>query len=185
MSAAPREPRLSEEAVRGATGRGWDELFALLDAWRAADRGHGEIAAWLADEQGVDGWWSQAVTVEYEVARGLRPAGGSRDGTFTVSASRTVAVPVERLFAAFADPELRERWLPGDRLRERTSRPARSARYDWDGGATRVIVGFSPKGEARSQVDLAHERLPDAGAAERARAEWRERLDALKAMLEG
>src|SRR5262245_13658809 len=63
-----------EEAVRGATGRGWDELFALLDAWRAADRGHGEIAAWLADEQGMDGWWSQAVTVERGRARAA--AGG-------------------------------------------------------------------------------------------------------------
>ena len=185
MSTGPREPRLSEEAVRGATGRGWDELFALLDGWGAADRDHREIAAWLADEQGVDGWWSQAVTVEYEVARGLRPRGGDRDGTFTVNASRTVAVPVERLFAAFADPELRERWLPGERLRERTSQPARTARFDWGDGATRVVVGFTAKGEAKSQVDLAHERLPDAQAADRARAEWRERLAALKALLEG
>jgi hypothetical protein len=185
MSPETREPRLSEEAVRGATGRGWDELFALLDGWGAAERTHAEIAAWLAEEQGVDGWWSQAVTVEYEIARGLRPRGGGRDGTYTVNASRTIAVPVERLFAAFADPELRGRWLPGERLRERTSRPPRTARFDWDDGATRLIVGFTAKGEAKSQVDLAHERLPDAEAAERARAEWRERLAALKALLEG
>ena len=94
-------------------------------------------------------------------------------------------MPVERLFAAFADPELRERWLPGDRLRERTSQPARTARFDWGDGATRVVVGFTAKGEAKSQVDLAHERLPDARAADRARADWRERLAALKALLEG
>ena len=185
MDAPPYEPRLSGEAVRRATGRDWDELFARLDAWGAAGRGHGEIAAWLADEQGLDAWWSQAVTVEYEKARGLRPPGGGRDGTFEVGASKTVAVPVERLFAAFVDAELRERWLPGDVLRERTSQPGRSARFDWEDGATRVSVAFTAKGEAKSQVALQHERLPDAGAAERTRAYWRERLAALKATLEG
>jgi uncharacterized protein YndB with AHSA1/START domain len=171
--------------VRRATGRGWDELFSLLDAWGAAGREHGEIAAWLADEQGVDAWWSQAVTVEYEKARGLRPPGGGRDGTFEVGASRTVAVPVERLFAAFVDPDLRRRWLPGDALSERTSQPSRSARFDWEDGATRVTVVFTAKAEAKSQVALQHDRLPDAEAAERTRAYWRERLAALKALLEG
>jgi uncharacterized protein YndB with AHSA1/START domain len=38
-----------------------------------------------------------------------------------VSASKTVAAPVERLFAAFVDADLRERWLPDAGLRERTS----------------------------------------------------------------
>ena len=96
-----------------------------------------------------------------------------------------MAVPVERLFAAFVDAELRERWLPGDVLRERTSQPGRSARFDWEDGATRVAVGFTAKGESKSQVALQHERLPDAEAAERTRVYWRERLAALKVTLEG
>lgn len=50
--------------------------------------------------------------------------------------------------------------------------------------ATRVVVGFTSKGPARSQVALEHERLPDARAAERTRAYWRERLTALKQLLE-
>ena len=40
-------------------------------------------------EHGVPGWWAQGVTVEYEKARGLRPIGGDRDGTYNVTASKT------------------------------------------------------------------------------------------------
>jgi hypothetical protein len=179
------EPRTSVEALRRATGRDWDEWFGLLDEWGAAAREHGEIAAWLAAAHGLDSWWCQTITVAYERARRLRAPGSDRDGLFTVSVSKTVAVPVERLFEAFVDAELRGRWLPGGRLRERTSRPARTARFDWEDGATRVSVGFTAKGEARSRVELTHERLPDAEAAEKAKPYWRERMDALKELLEG
>jgi hypothetical protein len=65
-------------------------------------------------------------------------------------------------------------------LHERTSRPGRSARFDWEDGATRVNVGFAANGEAASQAAVEHERLPDPQAAEKAKAYWRERLTALK-----
>jgi hypothetical protein len=47
-----------------------------------------------------------------------------------------------------------------------------------------VVVGFAPKGTSRSLVAVQHERLPDARAADRARTFWRERMTALKTMLE-
>ena len=43
---------------------------------------------------------AQAIAVSYERARGMRAVGERADG-FAVSASRTVAAPVERLFDAF------------------------------------------------------------------------------------
>jgi hypothetical protein len=179
------EPRMSADAVRRATGREWDEWFALLDEWGAADHEHKAIATWLGSEHGVPGWWAQGITVEYERARGLRSPGSGRDGLFSVGASRTIAVPVERLYAAFVDPELRERWLPGDRVRERKLLPHRSARFDWEDGATRLVVGFDDKGPAKSQVALSHERVPDAEVAAELKTYWRERLGVLKALLEG
>jgi hypothetical protein len=75
--------------------------------------------------------------------------------------------------------------VPEGMLRERASQPDRSARFDWDDGSTRVVVGSTAKGEGRSHVALAHERRPDRGAADEARAYWRERMAALKALLEG
>ena len=178
------EPRFSDEVVRERTGKSWREWFALLDAWGAKQREHAEIAAWLNAEHGVPGWWAQGVTVEYEKARGLRPVGGDRDGTLNAGASKTVAVPAERLFEAFADLELREQWLPGAPLRERTAQPGRSVRYDWGDGTTRVIVGLTAKDAAKSTVAISHERIPDSETAERMKAYWRDRLAVLKAVLE-
>jgi hypothetical protein len=177
------EPPMSDEAIRERTGRGWDEWFGLLDGWNAASRPHPEIARWLREEQDVDGWSAQSVTVGYERARGLR-APGQRPEGWSVTASKTIGVPVERLFAAFDDESQRERWLPGAELHLRTASEPKSARYDWEDGSSRVIVGFYAKGDDKSQVALEHARLPDADTAEEMKAWWRGRVAALKEMLE-
>jgi hypothetical protein len=65
----------------------------------------------------------------------------------------------------------------------RTSQPGRSARFDWEGGDTRVNVGFTAKGKGTSQVALRHERLLNAKAAERMKAYWRERFVVPKALM--
>jgi hypothetical protein len=174
---------MSDEAIRRRTGRGWEEWFELLDDWGAAERPHPEIARWVSEEHGIDGWGCQAVTVTYERARGLRAVGQRPDG-FTVTASKTVAVPVDRLFDAFVDESLRERWLPDGRLRERTASKPKSARFDWGDDGTRVNVIFIAKGEGKSTAALQHERLADAAEADRMRTHWRDRVATLKEVLE-
>jgi uncharacterized protein YndB with AHSA1/START domain len=175
----------SEEsaATQQATGRSNEEWFALLDDWGAAERTHAEIARWLADQPGVSSWWSQMVTVAYEQARGRRLPHERPDG-FTITASKTVGVPVHELFAGFTDDAHRARWLPGAPLRLRTATAPKSARYDWDDGATRVNVGFTARSDTTSAIALSHERLPDPDAAEEMKRWWRERLAELKALLE-
>jgi len=177
-------PPVAEEKVIAATGRGWEAWFAVLDEWGAPGQTHTEMARWLREEHGVDGWYSQSITVGYERARGLRAPGEHADG-FAVTATRTIAVPVERLFEVFDDAALRKRMLPGADLRTRTATAPRSARYDWEDGSTRVIVAFDDLGESKSRVALSHERLPDSETAEEMKSWWRERLTALKAQLEG
>ena len=174
---------MSEEAIQRRTGRGWEEWFDLLDAWGAADRTHTDIARWVAKEHAIDGWDAQAVTVSYERATGRRAVGQHADG-FTISASKTVAVPVDQLYEAFADGSMRGRWLPEGGLRERTALKPKSVRFDWGDGGTRVNVFFTAKGDARSTAAIQHERLPDAEEAERMRAYWRERVALLKNVLE-
>jgi Domain of unknown function (DUF4287) len=173
---------MSDEAIRRRTGRGWEEWFDLLDEWGATQRSHTDAARWLREEQGSGGWNAQAIVVSYERARGLRAVGEHADG-FTVTASKTVAVPVDRLYEAFVDQRLRRRWLPDAELRERTATRPRSARFDWNGGDTRVVVGFESKGDAKSTASLAHEKLPDAAEAERMKAFWRERVAVLKEVM--
>ena len=98
---------MSEEAILRRSGRGWAEWFDLLDEAGAAEWPHREIARWLVAEQGIDGWDAQSVTVSDERARGRRVV-GQHDKGFSVTASKTVAVPVERLYDVFVDASLRE-----------------------------------------------------------------------------
>ncbi len=175
---------VSDEAVRSNTGRGWDEWFAVLDAWGATQRRHPEIARWLGEEHGVAPWWRQSVTVGYERSRGMR-AVHQVAGGYSIGANRTVAVPATALASAFTDAAIRGRWLPGASLRRRPSRAAGGARFTWAEDGSVVVLDFVAKTATKSQVALRHEKLPDADAAARMKAFWRERLGALKEMLEG
>jgi hypothetical protein len=176
----------SDETIRARTGRGWEEWFDLLDEWGAPERSHRDIARWVAEQQGIQplAWNAQAVATSYERARGGRAVGEHPDG-FTCTASRTVAVPVERLYDAFVDEALRERWLPEGLLRERTATRPRSARFDWADGTTRVHVTFLAKDKERSTAAVEHARLADAAERERMKTFWRGRLNTLKSQLEG
>ena len=168
---------------RRSTGKTWDEWFPILDAWGANEKTHTEIARYVSQEHGVPGWWSQAVTVAYEQARGMRLKYERPDG-FSVTASKTIAVPVDVLFDAFVDDVRRKEWLADGSMSLRTAQPDRSARFDWEDGSTRVNVGFTEKGPSKSSVAVAHERLPDADEAETAKARWKARLIDLKASVE-
>lgn len=186
-AAVGAEPGKEAPAVglRRATGRGREEWFALLDEWGAAGRPFREIADWMIGEHGISHWWAQKLIVEYEQARGLRPPGVRPDGTFSVGASKTVGVEVDRLFMAFTDDELRERWLPGATMHVRESSPGRRLRCDWEDSTSRVEVDFTAQGAGKSHVVVQHDRLPDAASADRQKTFWRERLTALKTLLEG
>ena len=175
----------SDAEIRRRTGRGWEEWFDLLDDWGAADRTHREIARWIAEQQGVVplAWNAQAVAGSYERVRGLRAVGEHPDG-FAVTASKTVAVPVDRLYDAFVDASLRGRWLPDGELRERTATKPKSARFDWGDGPSRVHVTFAAKGDGKSTAAVQHRRLADAQEAERMKAYWRDRVASLKEVLE-
>ena len=174
---------VAEASLRKATGRSWDEWFAILDRWGATKRTHTEIARHVAEDHRIPGWWAQTVTVGYERARGMRLKHQNAQG-FSVSASKTIAVPLDVLFEAFVDDDRRKRWMPDATLSLRTAQPGRSARFDWEDGSTRIVAGFTAKGETKSQIAIAHEKLPDAGEAEAMKAMWRERLTTLKEFLE-
>jgi hypothetical protein len=55
-------------------------------------------------------------------------------------------------------------------------------RLQWPDGAI-VAVWFMPKGANKSVVTVAHPKLPDKSAAEKARRFWTDRLEALDSLL--
>jgi uncharacterized protein YndB with AHSA1/START domain len=177
---------IGNEAVRAKTGRGWDEWFRLLDEARGSAMDHTRLAAYIHDELGCPGWWSQAVAVAYEQARGLRQKHQKPDG-FEASVSRTLAVSLETLFEAWNDEEERRRWLGEAPLVVRKATPGKTMRVRWEEGGAwqRVDVHFSAKGPGKSSVTVQHGRLPEAADVERVKAFWSEALERLKGALGG
>jgi hypothetical protein len=172
---------MSDESVRKATGRDWAGWVRALDAAKAAEKTHPQIAT-VVSSLGAGPWWSQMVTVGYERIRGLRERGQSRAGSWSINKSRTFPVPVEELYKAFATARVRARWLPA-KMKVRTSIVPRSMRVTWLENDTSVLLAFTPKGPSKSSVALSHEKLPDKAAAEAMKAWWGEQLDALGALL--
>jgi hypothetical protein len=176
------EPQVSDDAVRRATGKGWDDWFRILDARGLEGFSHRDTAAWLATEHGVDGWWAQSVTVAYERARGLRRRHQTSAG-FEVSVSKTLGVTAHRLWSAFADDGVRGEWQVPGVLRIRTTVEDRSIRFDHGDDGSRVLVSLTPRAPDRTTVTVTHERLDGSDVVEPMRAFWRAQLAALEAWL--
>lgn len=174
---------MSDESVHRATGQTWDEWFGILDAKGSANLPHKEIATYLQSKHELSGWWSQMITVTYERARGKRVKNQKCDGSFSANVSRTVAVPVAKLFAMWTDAKLRSKWLPGAPLRVSKATTNKSLRLIWDEGRSRVNVGFVAMGRSKSQVALGHDNLPNIAAVKRSKAYWSEALERMKIVL--
>ena len=170
------EPRLSDETVRTATGRGWEEWFELLDRGVRDDRRvtRRSRSAVLARRH-RRGWWAQSVTVSLRAGArdcGRRPAARrlrddrvedgrgrrSRRPYAGVRRRRRARALAARRGAAAAHGDGAGR----PAMTGRTARPASSP-------------GSRPRARPKSQVAIAHQQLPDADAAEAMKAYWRER----------
>jgi len=173
---------LSDESVKKATGCNWEKWVFALDRAEGTEMSHRELAQHIRDKYHTPGWWTQMVAVGYERIRGLRAQGQRRSGEWEVSKSKTVAVPVRKLYAAFKTARGRAKWLAGATLTVRTTKPEKSMRVRWEDG-TPVDIFFLPRGETKSQVAIQHRKLTSKAEADRMRAFWAARLDALAAML--
>jgi hypothetical protein len=173
---------ISTAAVKKATGRTWAQWLALLDQAGARKLPHREIARLLDRKHRLPDWWGQMVTVGYEQARGLRVKHQKTDG-FEISVTKTMAAPVDRAFAAWRDPALREKWLPRTPLTVRKATPHKSIRILWPDG-TLVSVNFWPKGPLKCSVVPQHGRLTTPEAADKMKTYWAAKLEALRVFLE-
>ena len=96
------ETVVSDDKMLEATGKRHAEWFAILDAWGGTEHDHTEIARYVIEGLGVDGWWGQGITVSYERARGMRAVGQMKDG-WTINASKTINVAAGDLFDALVE----------------------------------------------------------------------------------
>ena len=174
---------VSDEAVYKRTRKHWHEWFELLDGAGAKKMTHKEIAAYLHDELGCPGWWSQMIAVGYEQTRGLREK-HQRPAGYEISRSKVIAVPISKLYRAWRDKKARSRWLSDPDIVVRKATSNKSMRVAWVDGKTSLDVDFYVKGGGKCQVTVQHGKLDNAKQAERMKVYWSKQLERLKEVLE-
>ena len=178
MATKTTKPRMSDEAVQAKTGKTWKEWFAILDKAGAKKMSHPEIVKYLHTNQQVGPWWQQMVTVTYEQARGLRKLHEKPAG-FEISVSRTLSVPIAKLFKAFANEKERTAWLGEEGVTVRKATPNKTMRVGWNDGKSSLSVYFASKDNQKTQVVVQHGKLKDAKEAARMKTYWAKALDRL------
>jgi len=172
---------ISDESVKKATGCEWAKWVFVLDKAGATGMSHAELAKYIREKYKTPSWWTQTVAVGYERIRGLRAHGQQRSGDWSVSKSKTIGVPLAKLYAAF-NARGRAKWMPDVKVTVRGATPNKSMRLRWEDGSP-IDVSFMAKGASKSQVAIDHRKLASKAEADRIRAFWAERLNALAAML--
>ena len=168
--------RMSDEAVLAATGRHPDDWFARLDAAGAASWAHPASARGRQDVEGVTGWWAQGITIRYEQARGLRLPVQRSDGSFAVSASKTVDGALDAVYSAMVGAFTAEYGAEPSSSRGDGARPVARWRSG-DGGSIVATAESAPGGRIR--VSAQHEKLPGPEAGDAAKQRLQSALSRL------
>lgn len=178
------QKQMSDEAVKARTGKVWGEWFDILDQAGAKKWKHQEISAYLTDEHKVGPWWGQMIAVPYEHARGLREKFQKCSGEFSASGSRTLNVPIAKLYDAWTNEKLRGRWLPDGKIEITTATRNKSLRAKWDDGKSRLSVNFYAKGAGKCQAAVDHMKLANSKECARMKTYWFEALNRLETYLQ-
>ena len=178
----PAGAGVTEAAVRKATGTGWGEWFSVLDAAGAREMTPLQIKAIIARHES-GGWWQQMIAEAYEHARSLRERHQREDG-LAARTSKLIRAGVTRVFAAWAEDDLRIGWLDATGWNLRKAIPCKSLRITWKDGHTHVDVHLWPRGEGRTLLQLEHSKLESLEEVHRFKAFWDVALERLREMLE-
>lgn len=172
------EPETSNDAVRSATGRGWEEWCDIIDAWPGAKDGHAAVAKHLETHyDSVSSWWAQGVTVGWERITGRRLPGEMPDGTFTANKSRTIGGDAARLRRMLLDDHTRPALFPGQTTELRSKATAKAIRISVGPGV--ASFGLTDKGDGRVNITIQHAKLPGTDDVDEWKFYWTEWLDAV------
>ncbi|MGH6891618.1 MAG: DUF4287 domain-containing protein [Dongiaceae bacterium] len=166
----------SDQAVTKATGRPWKEWFALLKKAKADKLSHKEIARKLSHEHGVNGWWAQSITVEFERFIGRRELGQTSAGDYQTATSKTLAGSIDDALKVWQRHVGKRTDFNGVPF---ANEPKVSKTEKWrywrvnleDGSKLTVTIGSKPDGKTLLAIN--HDKLPDKRAGSRWKAYWK------------
>ncbi len=175
-----KSPTISREAIKKATGKSWQEWFAVLHEMKAGELSHKAIARKLCDVYNVEGWWAQSITVEFERTIGRREVGQTCDGDYQASASKTVTGNMDQALKAWKKYVGNARDFNGIAFANepRTSKTDKWRYWRVDlADQTKVTIVIGDKGAGKAYLAANHEKLPDKKAVDQWKAYWKDFLN--------
>lgn len=194
---------ITEEACQAETGKTITEWIAALEVQGEISRKRREAISWLYDGvgRGKDVWWPTTIWVEKERRGGVVQKDGRAEG-YTICSTKTIAAPVEAVYAAWIGEGPAKWWgeeptaaedasisdAKGNQATAIRVRENKDLRYKWqtagEGDITVFDVTFVDKGKGKTLVTLTHQRLQTREEADGLRRAWGEAFDRLKKVLE-
>lgn len=185
---APRDAPAPEKApaIERATGIPWSDWREILERGGAASTDHPGLARIaleaMAEHVENPGWWAQSVAVAYEQDTGRRVKGQAQDGTFQVTATRTLPGTMDEVFEAWLARARGLTEIDGAQIVDGPRETGTAKRRHWRIGladGTRAAVSAEGKGAGKAFLTATHTRLPSAEQLERRRAAWKDLLASL------
>ncbi len=174
---------LSDEAVKKATGKDWDNWLSILKEEKADKLEHAEIARLLNEKHKIDGWWAQSITVEFERHIGKRKVGEVKDGTFQTAVSKTLPGNIDQVYKAWlnhiTDIKSFNSLSISEEARLSESDKWRYWRTALEDG-TRIVVTVGYKTDEKSSLTIGMEKLQDQSAVKFWKDYWKKYLENFK-----
>jgi uncharacterized protein YndB with AHSA1/START domain len=194
--------RISDEATVRATGKTSAEWYAMFDKEHAELWSHKERVGFLRRHGVEAGWWQQAITVNYERARGLRLLGQTSGAGFEFGISRTFDVAPERAWNLLTSGVGLEAWA-GDGTAVEIVKGAKQQLHGKKVEVRGVTAGIRvrlavvepgvpqrafqmsvvPSASGKASVRFHEENLPGLAARKRADRKWNEIMDEVESIL--
>jgi hypothetical protein len=177
---------ISSDAVKKATGKGWDQWCRVIDKAGGSKMDHKQIAQMLHDKHNVRPWWTQMVTVGYEQARGRRIRHQTASG-YSVSASKTLDISAAGAFLWWKMDRCRRQWLANADVAVHHATPSKSVRATWKASTAKpmksISVNILPKGKNKASMSIQHEKLASEAEAKKMKAYWGRQLTRLERLI--
>ena len=103
--------KVTAESVNKHTGRNWKQWISILDKAGARTWTYQEIVKYLKVKHRLTPWWQQGVAYGFEVAISRRKVGQDANGKYMVTATKSIACDVEKLWKFLLSKKGQEIWL--------------------------------------------------------------------------
>ena len=102
---------VSAASVKKHTNRDWDQWISELKRTPAPSLSHGELAHFLKTKYKLSTWWQQEVARGFHIAIGKRVANQTLKGTYTTTATKTIAADSHLVYKHLISKEGLATWL--------------------------------------------------------------------------